>query len=70
MRRVMNRVFRRSLLAYTGAAMLLVGLATVFADGGTAAAASSGANFVATGHDMDFHCADAAATSPPRSAPT
>lgn len=39
--------------------MLLVGLATVFADGGTAAAASGGANFVATGHDMDFHCAEA-----------
>ena len=36
--------------------MLLVGLATVFADGGTAAAASGGANFVATGHDMDLHC--------------
>jgi hypothetical protein len=39
--------------------MLLVGLATVIADGGTAAAASGGANFVATGHDMDYHCTQA-----------
>lgn len=56
MRRVPRMLKRRAIFAYVGAATLLVGLASVLAAGAPAEAASGGSNFVATGHDMDYHC--------------
>lgn len=50
-------LLRRTFLAYVGAAALLIGLASVLAESAPASAAAKGSNFVATGHDMDFHCA-------------